>query len=454
MDEYGLMRPRPSLAALLALFFAISLPPFARADFPLPGVVSANSSSGQFVVTATPEVSSLGPILETDTNVDIVRLEPALLAVSADRVRESLLQKIGVDPSAPWGGKIFLALHPAQSLDENIQIFSSRFDNGWNYNVLLPDTLPRDRLARALTGVLLLEYANRYATDRSAEVPAWLIQGLTQELLDGNFKQLILSTPDQAVNGMPMNVENTTDHGMDSLAHARTVFHDYSILTFTQLSWPTDDQLYGNDGGAYDASAQLFVDDLLGLRNGPEKMRTMLQLLPRYYNWQTAFWSAYHENFTTALEVEKWWALQSIVFDSRSPGPQWNAPTSQEKLDEILSVAVDYRRNTNSLPVREEISLQGVIKNLDFTHQVEILQIKLRDLELAQLRMAPALAVLTAEYRNVLAEYLGQPLPAHGSRQLNKHAPAKISARDALSMLNSLDVRRHNVTFADRYIIQ
>jgi hypothetical protein len=442
------------MAAWLVFIFVASLPQLAQADFPLPGVVSANSSSGQFVVTATPEVSDLGPIFETDTNVDIVRLEPALLAVSADRVRESLLQKIGVDPSAPWGGKIFLALHPAKSLDENIEIFSSRFGNGWNYNVLLPDTLPRDRLARALTGVLILEYANRYAADRSAEVPPWLIQGLTQELLDGNFKQLILSTPDQAVRGMPMNVENVTDHGMDPLAHARAVFHDYPILTFTQLSWPTDDQLYGDDGGAYNASAQLFVNNLLGLRNGPGKMRTMLQLLPRYYNWQTAFWSAYHENFTTPLQVEKWWALQSVVFDSRSPGPQWNAATSRERLDEILSVAVDYRGSSNSLPVREEISLQGVIQNFNFARQMEILQIKLRDLELAQLRMAPSLGVLTAEYRNVLAEYLGQPLPPHGSRQLNKQAPIKISAREALRMLNALDTRRRNVTFAERYTIE
>ena len=442
------------MVALLALLFAFSFPRLACADFPLPGVVSANSGSGQFVVTATPEVSTLGTLLETDTNVDIVRLEPALLAVSADRVRESFLQKIGVDPSAPWGGKIFLALHPAKSLDEDVEIFSSRFGNGWNYNVLLPDTLPRERLARALTGVLLLEYANRTATDRSTEIPPWLVQGLSEELLNGNFKELILSTPDQAVNGMPLSFVDSTGHAMDPLAHARAVFHDYSILSFTQLSWPTDEQLYGDDGGAYNASAQLFVNDLLALRNGPAKMRTMLQLLPRYYNWQTAFWPAYHENFSTPLQVEKWWALQSVVFASRSPGPQWNAAASKETLDEILSVAVDYRRGSNSPPFRAEVSLQNVIQNFDFTHQAEILQLKLRDLELAQLRMAPALAVLTAEYRSVLASYLGQPLPAHGSRQLNRRAPVKISAPAALKILNALDARRRNLTFADRYTIQ
>ena len=34
-------------------------------------------------------------------------------------------------------------------------------------------------------------------------------------------------------------------------------------LTFEELSWPTDAQVSGADGGVYRASAQLFVNDLL-----------------------------------------------------------------------------------------------------------------------------------------------------------------------------------------------
>jgi hypothetical protein len=214
------------------------------------------------------------------------------------------------------------------------------------------------------------------------------------------------------------------------------------------LSWPTDIQLSGEDGGVFRASAQLFVDELLDSHNGPQKMNAMLQLLPQFYNWQTAFWKAFHENFSTPLQVEKWWALQTVIFASRSPGPQWTAAASREKLDEILDVAVDFRSASNNLPTRAEISLQTVIRNFDATRQMEILQAKLHDLETAQFRMAPSLAVLTAEYRNALASYLGEPKPREPV--LNKRAPKKVSAGETVRILDTLDARRRAVALATR----
>ena len=411
--------------------------------------MSAGSVSGQFVVTARPGISPLVFVPDCiPTNADIVQLNPAVLAVSADRFRESLLKKLGVNSAAPWGGKIFLALHPAQSLDENVEIFSSRFGDGWNYNVLLPDILPRDRLARALTGVLLLEFANRFATNRSAELPSWLVDGLSQELRADNLQGLIVSTPGQMMDGFLEDRMDVTRRGIDPLAGARAVLQDYPVLTFTEMSWPGDAQVSGDDGGAYRASAQLFVDRLLSLRDSQAKLRTMLMLLPRYYNWQTAFWSAYHDDFSTALEVEKWWALQSVIFASRSPGPQWTPAVSRQKLDEILSVSVEFREGSNSLPATAAVSLQNVIQSFDSNRQNVILEMKLRDLEIAQFRMAPSLAILTAEYRNVIAGYLGEPLPVRGSRQLNRNVPAKISALDTVRTLDALDARRRAIVIA------
>ena len=433
----------------MAFFVALCLPPFARANSPFANLVTASSVSGQFVVTEVPGISPLRFAPDfIPKDEDVVRVEPAELAVSADRVRDALLEKLGLDANAPWGGKIFLALHPAQSLDENVEIFSSRFGPGWNYHVLLPDILPRQRLARGLTGVLLLEYANRSSTNRSAELPSWLVDGLAQELLASDLQGLIVSAPDGVDNGIPTTRVNATQRGLDSLTGARAVFQNFSILTFSQMSWPTDGQVSGNDGGAYRASAQLFVDELLKLHDGPAKLRKMVSLLPHYYNWQTAFWTAFHENFTNSLQVEKWWALQSVVFDSRSPGPQWTLTASRQKLDEILSVPVRFRQASNSLPATAEISLQRVIQSFDPSQQTDILQTKLRDLEIAQFRMAPSLAVLTAEYRNTLAAYMGEPHPTRGARQINKRVPEKISARDAVAILNNLDARRRAMVVA------
>jgi hypothetical protein len=432
------------------VFWALSVETLSlsAAPFSLPVFPSASSVSGQFLVIKSPGDSLLDDLPEIAQNQDLARLEPALLAVSADRFRESFLNKLGVNPTAQWSGKIYLVLHPAQSLDENVEIISSRLGDGWDYHVLIPDVVPRERLARALTAVLLLEYANRNATDRSAEVPPWLVDGLAQELLNENLQDLILSTPSETMNGLPYSWMDQTEHSVDPLANARNVLQTYSILTFAQLSWPTDAQLFGEDGGAYRASAQLFTHELLALPNGGAKIRAMIGLLPRYYNWQTAFWPAFKENFSNSLQVEKWWALQSVIFASRSPGPQWTRQASREKLDEILSVPVEYRGTSNSLPTYAAVSLQKVIQNFNSAQQLQILQTKLRDLEMAQLRMDSSLAVLTAEYRNALAEYLGEAPVKRNGQLGNRQATKVVSARDTIRILNTLDAQRRALILA------
>jgi hypothetical protein len=436
------------------LSLALLLPRAVRADFSLPGMVSANSISGQFVVTSSPKLSDLALLSVVATNREFIRLEPALLTVSAERIKQALMAKLGVDPHTPWSGNIYLAVHPAQSLDESVAVVSSRFNGRWVYHLLLPDVLPRQKLVRALTGAVLLEYANRNAGDRSAEVPAWLIEGFSQELLAAHLQDFALTEPDQAVNDIPVDRVNFTQRGVDPLAGARGVLQTYSVLTFQQLSWPTDLQLSGEDGGVYRASAQLFADELLGMPGGAAKMRGMLQALPRYYNWQTAFQQAFRHDFPTPLDVEKWWALQTVLFTAHSPGVQWTPEASREKLDEILSVPIQFRTATNSLPNTAAVSLQQVIRNFDGLRQMEILGIKLRDLELAQLRMAPALAVLTVEYRDTLAAYLGQPIPNHERQIYRKYATRRATARETVVKLDELDAQRRSLVLAGQFRFQ
>ncbi len=416
----------------------------------MPGMVFASSASGQFLVTSSQVSSQLANIAEIATNDVFVRLEPALLAVSAERLRDALMRKLGLDSRAPWAGKIYLTLHPARSLDENVAIFPSRFENAWVYHVVLPDVMPRDRLVRTLTSVLLLEYANRNAGEHSADVPPWLVEGLSQELFLENFQETIISAPSGLVAHMPIDRLSQNENTVDHLAGAREVLQDYSVLTFSQLSWPSEAQLSGEDGGVYRASAQLFVDELLSLRTGPAETRTMLASLPRFYNWQTAFDKAFHENFATPLDVEKWWALKTVLFTSESPGAQWTARASQEKLAEILTVAVQYRSASNNLPTYAEVSLQSVIRNFSPDRQRQLLQTKLRDLEMAQFRMAPPLAVLTAEYRNALAGYLGVVPIKRNGQVGNKQVLKVVSARDTIRTLNTLDAQRRSVTVAAR----
>jgi hypothetical protein len=224
------------------------------------------------------------------------------------------------------------------------------------------------------------------------------------------------------------------------------------VLTFEQLSWPTDAQLSGADGGVYRASAQLFVNELLALKNGPAHLRALLETLPKFFNWQVAFQTAFRENFPRPLDVEKWWAVQIVSFVARDPGPAWTPAVSRDRLDEILSVPVEMRTASNALPAHAEISLQAVIRNFDRARQVAILQTKLYALELSQLRMAPPFAVLTDEYRRTIADYLKPARRAPPSvLSLGKHPPVPSSrppAADTLKKLDALDAQRRAIESA------
>jgi hypothetical protein len=438
----------------LSIFCVVFFSMFARAKVPLTDPTLVRSISGQFIATGVPSTAAgagLAARPEIATNADLVRLEPALLAVSAERIKASLRRELDLNPSAPWRGKIFLALHPAQSADEDVAIVSERSAGGWNYQVRLPDVLPRTRFARAMTGVLLLEFANRNAGAHSAEIPAWLTDGLARQLFADDWQKAILSSPGKMVNSLSVSRTVTTARGLDPLTGTRRILRNYPALTFEQLSWPTGVQLSGADGSVYRASAQLLVNELLGLKNGRAHLRGMLETLPDCYNWQMAFQSAFRENFPRPLDVEKWWALQIVGFAALDPGPMWTPAASRDRLDEILSVPVEMRMASNTLPAHADISLQAVIRNWDPLRRDAILQTRLRDLELAQLRMAAPLVVLTDGYRRALADYLGSGSRAAPLLQLGKHPPgppSKTTVNDTLDKLDALDAQRRAIESA------
>ena len=414
----------------------------ARAQTFPPDKKNTRSISGQFIVIGPAQFSPLAsqPRIAADTN--LVRLDPALLVISAERIREMLWRKLEI--KGPWRGQVYLLLHPARALDENVTITASRAASGWSYRVELPDVLSPTRFARALTGVLLLEFANRDAATRSAEVPAWLTDGLSQQWLAAGSPEFLLSSPDKAVNGLPVTRLQKTQRGVDPLAGARPVLKNHPALTFDELSWPTGTQLDGDDDGVYRASAQLFVSEMLRLKNGPAHLRAMLASLPQFYNWQVAFQSAFREDFPRPLDLEKWWALAVVNFAARDPGPGWTLAVSRTKLDEILRVPVALRTTADSLPEHTEISLQAIIRNLEPARQAAILQTKLRDLELAQLRIARPYAVVTAEYRRALGSYLGgQPAQTWATRLYRSLRDP--SAASTIKKLDALDARRRNI---------
>ncbi len=397
-----------------------------------------SSASGQFIISFTPSDNPYFHHPDAGTNTELIRLEPSLLAVSAERFKAALWQQIALAPNTPWSGKIFLALHAARSADETVVIAAEPFLHNWNYRLELPDLVARNRCARALSAVLLLEIANRHTPvgHASAVIPDWLADGLAREILASAETGVILSAPPKNFDSIAQTRLDEKRRGLDPLAAVRRTLQNSPALTFEQLSWPSGAQMNGDDGGVYLASAQLFVHDLLALPNGPAKVRALLGQLSAYENWQSAFFAAFRENFRRPLDVEKWWALRVVSFAVRAPGPQWTPEVSCDRLNAVLAVPVSLRYASNSLPASAEISLQAVLKNFSPEQQTEILQTTLRDLELAQLRLTPALAPVADGYRQALAEYLG----VRKKQRSFRHSDAAAVIRQ----LDALDARRRD----------
>jgi hypothetical protein len=312
----------------------------------------------------------------------------------------------------------------------------------------------KTRYARAMTGVLLLELANRTARPggHSAELPPWLVDGLAQQVLAADGDKVILSAPAKKggeflVNQINLlNRSKLPERGLDPLAASRQILLTQPVLTFDQLSWPTDAQMEGADGGAYLASAQLFQSELFKLKNGREKMRAMLAELPAHLNWQTAFFHAFAQDFQKPVDVEKWWALRVVNCALRAPpGPHWPTDVSLVRLQEATVVTVESRVSSNALPSYAEVSLQQALQTLNPEQRDTVIRTKVRDLTLLELRLAPPFSQLAEGYRVALVAFLGDSVPVAQAPVSNKHGASMVrrtSVADTLKQLDALDRRR------------
>jgi len=341
-----------------------------------------------------------------------------------------------------WSGKVFLRLYRAQSSDSPIMIEADQFRDGWQYRVSLPDLCQRERYIRAMVNVVLLEVANRRAREHSAEVPAWLAEGLAREIWASNQKEVILSSPGFSASGLRMSTITVSARMENSLELAHQELCTSSPLTFQQLSWPRRDPSTGEPSELYRSSAQVFVHQLLSLPGGSDCLRTMLLNLPRFYNWQFAFQQAFQETFHEAVDVEKWWSLQLVHFTGRELVETWTPDQSWEKLNQMIRSAVQVRVGTNELPLHAEIALQTIIRDWPAERQSPALEIKTRELRVLRPRLSRELAEVVDEYCSVLELYLERLNRPGFVLPFRKHVLHRQNAEEAIQRLDLLDSRR------------
>jgi hypothetical protein len=406
-------------------------------------VPSVHSSSGQFIASAKPGRPLSSALLAASTDAGLLRLDPNTLAVSAERIKEKLYREL--EMTGPGRGKIYLMIRPARGTNDSVLIASERLRDGWQYGVELPEVIDRFRFVRALTQCVLLEYANRHAPARSAEIPLWLSEGLATYLLSSSEAEIVLSAPQFSRDGGTVAARFLNVQRENPLIRLRQQFAEEAPLTFQELSWPESEQLAGPRAVQYRASAMLFICEVLRLRDGRAGLRNFLVHLPQFYNWQFAFLQAFRTSFERPIHIEKWWDLQAAHFTGRALGETWSSTESWYKLDELLGAPVQVRVSTNDLPRHARITLQGVIQDWKRADQAPVLQERVLQLTWLRLRIAPDLAALVDDYRVVLANYLDKRVRIDAEGNARNPSAQRRYARDAIDQLDRLDVQRQAV---------
>lgn len=404
------------------------------------------SLSGQFLINDSRGPAPSEAASRFGTNDAYVVLDPTLLAVSAERIKQLLNRELA--NTTPWRSRIHLALYLAPGSDSAAILHSESFRDGWEYFLELPDLMDRRDYVRAMTQTLLLELANRNTRERSAEIPGWLIEGFTEQFFTASEMKIVLPPPRKNVNGLMLLFAGTNGPMQNPLQPARELLRSHPMLTFEDLSWPSDAFVNGGTSGpasrsesleVYRRSAQLFVTELLRLNGGQASMRAMLDQLPRYYNWQFAFLDAF--SFKRPVEVEKWWSLHLVHFTQREVAQYWPVEESWQKLEEALRPAVQVRASTNELPLHTDVPLQTIVREWDQPRQTQALKSELNELEALRYRLAPQFVGIADGYHQSIQTYLGEQNKS-GRMFRRKKTTRKRALEEVLRQLDALDAKR------------
>ena len=396
------------------------------------------SSTGQFAVYEAPPVAWRPPDLDSAVHPNYVQLEPALLTITCDRIKAAVLQNLGARDQ--WQGTVRIYLHVTRNPDE--AIVSPTPNDRLKYFLYLPDKVERSRLVSAVVAVLLEEIANRTAEERPAEIPAWLVEGLTRQVMQEHPYDLIASPPTFAdrFNGQVYQVTNAPP-----LQRAHEVLLSRSPLTLDELSWPSPGQV---EDEAYRSSAQLLVCDLLRLDDGRQSMQAFIPMLSRHLNWQLSFMDAFHNDFGSRLELEKWWALCVVRFTGRDLAENLNAEDSWLRLDELLRAKAEVRTSADDLPQHTDLKLQNVIAEWSPAMQEATLKNTLNYLAALRPSVSDQVAPLVDNYVQALSLYVKDRDKSGLFR--NKKKSMKVIGLDQAALftvqrLDALDARRQQL---------
>ncbi|MGA2544814.1 MAG: hypothetical protein ABSG78_24965 [Verrucomicrobiota bacterium] len=418
-----------------------------RADAqPMEEIVTARSATGQFLALAPrrpglpvaipqqsrlPGLFILNPTPAANPGSKLA-LDPSLLVISCEKIKQSLLMTLGRGDQ--WRGVITLRINPALPADQSPVLEGVYNPRGWNYQLTLPSPIEPNLLFRAIVNALLIETANRHASSQSAEVPFWLVAGLSAHLQADNLPALLLRPQSR------LDTDQITTNGLDPFLDQ---LRHQPPLTFQQLCWPEPETMAGGNYDLYSASSQLFLEELLRFKDGNRCLGAMIDKLPQYLNWQISFLQAFSPHFDRLLDVEKWWGLACVNFTGRDFASRFGPLDSWHKLQQALDVPVEVHLRPDRLPAQAEITLQEVIATWEPAQAAAALQRAAESLILLRLQITPDLLPLLDRYLATVQNYLRDTRPDSPAWLAKNHQSQLAAVRHAACHeLDKLDAQR------------
>jgi hypothetical protein len=405
------------------------------------GVPASRSHSGQFVYINAPT-----PRMDPRATLapGMIELDPTFLPVSCERIKQHLYRELGA--GSIWQSKIFLELHSAALDQPGVVLACDRYSNTWQYRVSLPAPVDRVMFVRSIVQVLLVEIANRgNPSPISVEIPTWLIEGFTRQILASRQAEVILAPPTTVRDGVLFTPTLLTQREAPLKAVHETL-RTAQPLSFEALNWPGPEHLTGRGAEVYGACSHLFLSRLQQLPRGRERLRKMVELLPARHNWQFALFDAFAPHFEKMLDVEKWWSLQVVHFTGRELGQWWPVDESCGKIREALQVPVKIHESATGLPTQGQVTLQTALRQWKTEDQRRLIQQKARELEMLRLRVAPELSPLVEDYRLILKAWLDDNTRGMVVLGLGRRAAQARAAAYTAHQLDILDQRLREMT--------
>jgi hypothetical protein len=412
--------------------------------------VAVHSRSGQFIVhSPDPTPPSLARVGPPNTN-SVLTLYPDPLAVSCERIKAAVLAELGLPDR--WQGKVHVTIDPRAPPETFPTAVARRYGDGWHYSLRLPREIEGAAVVRGVVHAVLLDLANGSPGPNLPEVPLWLVEALTGQVLS-RVGADPLARPNQVTgkygNALGQLVATLSERGLaEEDRRVLNLARAHGLLTFEEISLPTPERLSGPALEHYRACCQILFVALRNLPHGSQRLAALLARLPRYLNWQTAFLDVYAPVFPRLLDLEKWWALTAQRLGATAGEFTLPARLGVAWLEDLVIVDVVVRTARNAPPQRRRLSLQQILTEWDYPNQRAIFMQRSQALRRLAASMPGDVRALVEGYASVLENYLAGRDRLRYQPGLRGQGPALLAnlVANTVARLAALDARRRELS--------